>query len=98
MSAKLTDLHLAVLHERAAEAGVPRYRLLEREELIKAIEETQDGGTSGRGRGPASAKDREDERDERPPIDEAETEPVTGVLDRMPQGFGFLRLSGLGAS
>ena len=26
---------------------------------------------------------------------EAETEPVTGVLDRMPQGYGFLRLSGL---
>ena len=26
---------------------------------------------------------------------EAETEEVTGVLDRMPQGYGFLRLSGL---
>ena len=26
---------------------------------------------------------------------EAETEAVTGVLDRMPQGYGFLRLSGL---
>src|SRR5688572_16107946 len=98
MSAKLNDLHLAALHERAAQAGVPQYRLLEREELIKAIEEAQDDGTSGRGRRRPSAKDREDQRDERPPIEEAETEPVIGVLDRMPQGFGFLRLSGLGAS
>jgi transcription termination factor Rho len=26
---------------------------------------------------------------------EADTEPIAGVLDRMPQGYGFLRLSGL---
>ncbi len=30
-----------------------------------------------------------------PPREEAETEPITGVLDRMPQGYGFLRLTGL---
>ena len=29
------------------------------------------------------------------PEPEPDTEPVTGVLDRMPQGYGFLRLSGL---
>src|SRR4051794_18543483 len=36
-------------------------------------------------------EDEEREDDE----DEAEAEEVTGVLDRMPQGYGFLRLSGL---
>jgi transcription termination factor Rho len=36
-----------------------------------------------------------DSRGEEP--DETETEDVTGVLDRMPQGYGFLRLSGLSA-
>jgi transcription termination factor Rho len=30
-----------------------------------------------------------------PEQEEVETEEVTGVLDRMPQGYGFLRLSGL---
>ena len=34
----------------------------------------------------------EPEEDEEP---EAEAEEVTGVLDRMPQGYGFLRLSGM---
>jgi transcription termination factor Rho len=37
-------------------------------------------------------------RERRPPLEpeeEVETEEVTGVLDRMPQGYGFLRLSGL---
>src|SRR4051794_39841054 len=38
---------------------------------------------------------REDGDPEAEEGDEAETEPVTGVLDRMPQGYGFLRLSGL---
>jgi transcription termination factor Rho len=40
--------------------------------------------------------EREQERERgREPAEEADAEPVTGVLDRMPQGYGFLRLSGM---
>jgi transcription termination factor Rho len=38
------------------------------------------------------AEEPEEEVEEQP---ESDTEPITGVLDRMPQGYGFLRLSGL---
>jgi transcription termination factor Rho len=128
----LTEAHLAELHDRAREAGVPNYRLLGRAELIEAIEGGGEGGAparteqgGGRGGGRARAQEgggeggparrrrgrrggrgrggrggqpaqRDGER-EREPVDEAETVEVTGVLDRMPQGYGFLRLSGLGA-
>ena len=45
-------------------------------------------------RGPTSSRrgEPEEEVEEQP---EPDTEAVTGVLDRMPQGYGFLRLSGL---
>ena len=120
--ADLRDAHLAELHERAREAGVAKYRLLGRAELIEAIEgggrgdasaatDAGDGkagegkaeaggrrrgrrGGRGRGRGTGQQPGRERQRE---PVDEAETEEVTGVLDRMPQGYGFLRLSGLSA-
>lgn len=50
MSAEdLTDLHIADLHARAAEAGVNGYRMLKREELIA---ELQAGGTRTRSRWP----------------------------------------------
>ena len=32
------ELHLADLHERAADAGIPGYRKLRREELVEALE------------------------------------------------------------
>ncbi|MGH2984900.1 MAG: Rho termination factor N-terminal domain-containing protein [Solirubrobacterales bacterium] len=98
----LTDLHLADLHERARELEVPRYRMLTRDQLVEAIEEA--GGDEGRTapdeERPAGDDDEErrgGRRSERrpPPEEEVETEEVTGVLDRMPQGYGFLRLSGL---
>ena len=38
MADKLSDLHLANLHALAAELGVPRFRLLRREQLVKEIE------------------------------------------------------------
>jgi transcription termination factor Rho len=64
-------------------------------------EEQKDEDTDrDRSRGRGRDRDRESEGDrdadrEREPADEAETEDVNGVLDRMPQGYGFLRLSGL---
>lgn len=137
----LRDLHLAQLHERAREQGVPRYRLLGRDELIEAIGSSSEAGPrpeagdeaaaaapaesgpdrerprrrgrrGGRGRGrrgrPRDAEagrggeDREATGEpaagDEPERDEPETEPITGVLDRMPQGYGFLRLGGLDAS
>ena len=38
MAQKLAELHLADLHELAAELGVPRFRLLRRDELVDEIE------------------------------------------------------------
>lgn len=46
-----------------------------------------------RERGAARGADEDEEIDE----EDVETEDVSGVLDRMPQGYGFLRLSGLEA-
>ena len=102
----LRDQHLADLHQRARELGVPRYRMLGRDELIEAIEERgEEGGAAG---GREEAVDAGLERPRREPeaeeaeevkeaeeAEETETEVVAGVLDRMPQGYGFLRLSGL---
>ncbi|MGZ5331684.1 MAG: transcription termination factor Rho [Solirubrobacterales bacterium] len=140
----LSESHLADLHERAAELGVPRFRLLPRPELIEAIERAEgEGGAAAdapdreerprrrrrrsrsgerraREREEAGSEERgaegrdeaEEERDEEgegrdeageerdeaeAPADE-ETEDVSGILDRMPQGYGFLRLGGLGAA
>jgi transcription termination factor Rho len=81
--------HLARLHARAAELGVPRYRLLRRGELIDEIV-ARDGG-EGREAPPGAS---------RPPAEEtaapevAETS-VTGILDVLPSGHGFVRLKGL---
>jgi transcription termination factor Rho len=106
----LSDLHLADLHERARELDVPRYRMLTREQLVEAIEEAA-GGDGEPPRTAAPGREEEPPLEERPrggrrrgrrparepdeAADEVETEEVTGVLDRMPQGYGFLRLSGL---
>jgi transcription termination factor Rho len=49
MAEKLTELHLADLHARAAELGVDRFRSLRREQLIAAIEAREGGGRSGGG-------------------------------------------------
>jgi transcription termination factor Rho len=118
----LQDQHLADLHQRARTLGVPRYRMLPRDELIEAIEEREEE----RGYIPADREEAVDaglerphhepleeeepgeeadteepaegdrrERPDGPELEEPDTEPVTGVLDRMQQGYGFLRLSGL---
>jgi transcription termination factor Rho len=105
-SMALTDLHLADLHARARELAIPRYRMLTRSELVEAIEEAAaEGGEQPEAPPPGAESAREPRRDhrrarerEREPEEPVETEEVTGVLDRMPQGYGFLRLSGLHAA
>jgi transcription termination factor Rho len=87
MAESLKDLHLADLHARAAELGVPRYRMLHRDQLVAAISE-RDG----------EAPEREPEaKPERERLDEAETEEVVGVLEVTPQRYGFLRFRGMEA-
>jgi len=72
----LADKHLAELHALAARAGVPKYRLLRRDELVDRIREH-------------GVEEVAETRELAP------TEPVAGVLDVLPQRYGFLRLSGL---
>jgi transcription termination factor Rho len=107
----LRDEHLADLHQRARELGVPRYRMLGRDELIEAIEERGEGadavdrdeavdaGLERPRREPRRRRGRDrdqpEEEESEEPEAEVETEAISGVLDRMPQGYGFLRLSGL---
>jgi transcription termination factor Rho len=111
----LRDEHLADLHQRARKLGVPRYRMLTRDQLIEALvveafeEESEEEeirasdaprdapreerkGAAGR---KAKDGDEDEAGDDHDAEAEVETEEVTGVLDRMPQGYGFLRLSGL---
>jgi transcription termination factor Rho len=99
--ADLADKHLAELHALAAEAGVPGYRLLRREELVERL---ADAGIESASEEPVDADEealprRDEPADERPERErrDAPTEPVTGVLDVLPQRYGFLRLSGLEA-
>ena len=47
MPEKLADLHLADLHARAAELGVPRFRLLRREDLVREIDARGAGERTG---------------------------------------------------
>jgi transcription termination factor Rho len=104
MAEKLAALHLADLHARAAELGVPRFRLLRREALVREIEargggEPSGGADAGDTKSEAAPKGR-DQADEaqgreRERLEPDETEEVTGLLQIMPQRFGFLRLEGL---
>jgi transcription termination factor Rho len=105
-SMALKDEHLAELHRRARERGVPRYRMLLRDELIEALEESGDEVAPAEPERPKPEPEPERERqaESKPKSEtdpepegeeEAAAEPVTGVLDRMPQGYGFLRLSGM---
>jgi transcription termination factor Rho len=95
----LADEHLAELHRRARELEVPRYRMLTRDQLIDAIEEQ--GGADAAPKevaAPAAAAETQALSEGDGGGEEAASEEVTGVLDRMPQGYGFLRLSGRGES
>lgn len=103
MAQKLADLHLADLHARAAELGVPRYRLLRRDDLVTAISER--GGeadptepeTDDRESPDREAGREREAKPERERLEEAETEDVVGVLEVTAQRYGFLRFGGLEA-
>ncbi len=109
MSGELTELHLADLHAKAAEAGVEGYRMLGRDELIQRIEgggerpkrrRGRRGGRRARERladGDAPARERRERapRDDGPADGEPEvTEEITGVLEITRQRHGFLRIEG----
>jgi transcription termination factor Rho len=49
---ELESKHLAELHALAAEAGVERYRMLSRSELVEKLAGGSDSGSEGEGRGP----------------------------------------------
>jgi hypothetical protein len=72
---ELESKHLAELHTLAAEAGIERYRMLGRAELIEKLAGGGDGGAaatgaqrseSGRRRRPREERPRREERDEKP--------------------------------
>src|SRR5436305_1418966 len=100
-SMDIQDMHLADLHQRARERGMPRYRMMTREQLIEALEEgagaeeVAEEPREERFEAPDAGERREPEPVRREPEaeparePEAEAEQVTGVLDRMPQGYGF---------
>ncbi len=70
MAEKLAALHLADLHARAAELGVPRFRLLRREDLAREIE------TRGGGEGAGGEAQREPAAVDEPAPTEAEPAPT----------------------
>jgi transcription termination factor Rho len=100
MAERLKDLHLADLHARAAELGVPGYRMLRRDQLVAEITE-RDGDAAAEPQEAPEPKERPKRRREpkaeRERLEEAETEDVVGVLEVTPQRFGFLRFGGLEA-
>jgi transcription termination factor Rho len=91
----LTQLHLADLHERAAEQGIEGYRKLSREELIATLEPDDipaEGAVIAADQEPAVAVDAEGPRE---PDEEEPTVEVSGILELTRQRFGFLRIAGL---
>jgi transcription termination factor Rho len=99
---RLDDLHLADLHALAAKLGVPRFRLLRREELVSEIEARNGGGELATAEAePEPAPDAEREPEDKPEVErerEGPAEPVEtvrGLLEITPQRYGFLRLHGL---
>ncbi len=96
MAADAQPLHLADLHERAAEAGISGYRKLTRAELIEALE-LEPGEVEVEGAVLESAPKGAVETDGAGPIEDEDvpTVEVGGVLELTRQRFGFLRLGGL---
>jgi transcription termination factor Rho len=81
----LEGRHLAELHELASARRVPRFRTLRRAELVEAIAGGDDASAP---EAPAPTEERTEER----------AEVRSGVLDLVPDGYGFMRVEGLGRS
>jgi Rho termination factor-like protein len=64
---ELESKHLAELHSLAAEAEVPRYRMLRREELIEKLSDGDGGAKSARSEKPRADRPPRRERQERAP-------------------------------
>jgi transcription termination factor Rho len=97
MAERLKDLHLADLHARAAELGVPRYRMLRRDRLVAEISERHGEAPEEADEGGERAEGGREPKPDRERLEEAETEDVVGVLEVTPQRYGFLRFGGLEA-
>jgi len=69
MAEKLAELHLAALHELAAELGVPRFRLLRREQLVDEVKARLGAGE------PVAAEPEPEQEQEAEPEPEPEPEP-----------------------
>jgi transcription termination factor Rho len=90
--AELERKPLAQLHELAAERGIARFRTLRREQLIEAIR----GGAGGEEVDEREEFEQAEQAEEE--LEEPEGQPSSGVLDVVPDGFGFLRVEGFGRS
>jgi len=75
--AELDSKHLSELHALAAEAGVERYRMLPRAELIEKLADGGGGGSVGGGGSSQRS---------RPPRERKERQPRAGGRERQPRG------------
>jgi transcription termination factor Rho len=99
----LADKHLSDLHAEAARLGVPKYRMLRRDQLIEEISARAGEEPSEEAEPEEVAPEEAEEVSPPPEVEEpapqeqpeAETEEVSGVLDVTYRGYGFLRLRGL---
>jgi transcription termination factor Rho len=105
--ADLERRHLADLHELARATGIPRFRTLRRQELVEAILDAQParGGWEPEEVVPPeeAAPAEQVEAFEAEPAEATEetrapAEIRAGVLDIVPDGYGFLRVEGLARS
>ena len=103
---ELDDSPLADLHAIASEIGIEGYRAMRRDDLVKAILDSQGGESGGEerdeerddeGDAPAAEEasepeeEKPDEKQREPEDEKPEGDPVAGVLDVLPNGSGFLR-------
>ena len=106
--AELGDKHLADLHALAAERGLDGYRLMRREKLVEELAAAETGSLGGDGetterrprprrrsrrRGAAAKGAGRDEPSE-DPAGEKPVQRVSGALEIVEAGHGFLRLKG----
>jgi transcription termination factor Rho len=99
---ELEGRHLADLHELARRNGVPRYRTLRRRQLVDAILGAEPAWEADQIEEPETVDEAESfetaRASEETPSPDEPAEVRSGVLDLVPDGYGFLRVEGLGRS